>query len=78
MGPRVDGGVAVGAGGVVGPAYGVAVGLEPRAIAGSELGEYASARPGQQLFGSVNLRRSGDEHFVGCLKPDDLLYHPAS
>ena len=54
MGPRVDGGVAVGAGGVVGPAYGVAVGLEPRAIAGSELGEYASARLGQQLFGWVN------------------------
>ena len=29
MGHRVVGGMAVGAGGVIGPAYGVAVGLEP-------------------------------------------------
>ena len=48
--PRVVGGVAVGAGWVIGPAYGVAVALEPRAIAGSELGECASVRPGRQLF----------------------------
>ena len=39
MGPRVVGGVAMGASGVIGPAYGVAAGLEPRTIAGSELGE---------------------------------------
>ena len=39
MGHRVVGEVAVGACGVIGPAYGVAVGLEPQAIAGSELGE---------------------------------------
>ena len=38
MGHRVVGGAAVGASGVIGPAYGVAVGLEPRAIAISELG----------------------------------------
>ena len=44
---RVVGGVAVGAGGVIGLAYGVAVGLEPRAVAGSELGECTSVRPGQ-------------------------------
>ena len=75
---RVVGGVAVGAGGVFSPAYGLAVGLETRAIAGSELGEGISERPGQQLFGWANWRRSGHEHFVGCLRPDDLLYHPPS
>ena len=39
MGQRVVGGVTVGLGGVVGPAYGVAVGMEPRALAGSEVEE---------------------------------------
>ena len=77
MGHRVVGGVAVGAGGVIGPAYRVVVRLELRAIAGSEIGEGASVRPGQQLFGWVNWRWSGHEHFVGCLRPGDLLYHPA-
>ena len=56
MGHRVVGGAAVGAGGVIGPAYGVAVGLEPLAIAALDLGEGASKRPGQQLFGWVNWR----------------------
>ena len=37
MGHRVVGEVAVGAGGVNGPAYRVAVGLELRAVAGMEL-----------------------------------------
>ena len=46
MGHRVVGGVAVGASGVLSPAYGLAVGLEPRVIAGSEQGEGASVRPG--------------------------------
>ena len=78
MGHRVVGGVAVEAGGAISPAYGVAVGLEPRSIAGSELGEGASVRPGQQLFGWVNWRGSGPEYFVGYLRPYDLLYHPTS
>ena len=56
MGHRVVGGVAVGAGLIIGPAYGMAVGLDPQAIAGSEVGEGASVRPGQQLFGWVNWR----------------------
>ena len=56
MSHRVVGGVAVGAAGVIGPAYAVAVGLEPRAITGSKLGEDALVRPGQQLFGWVNWR----------------------
>ena len=71
-------GVTVEAGGVIGPAYGEAVGLEPRAVARTELGQGASVRPGQQVYGWVNWRGSGQEHFVGCLRPDDLLYHPAS
>ena len=37
MGHLVVGGVAVGAAGVIGPAYGVAVGLEPRVKARSDL-----------------------------------------
>ena len=49
IGHRVVGG---GAGGVIGPAYVVEVGLEP--VAGLELGEGASVRPGQQLSGWVN------------------------
>ena len=61
-----------------GPAHGVAVGLEPRAEAGSELWEGASVGPGQQLFGWVYWRRSGHEHFVGCLRPDDLPNHPTT
>ena len=65
MSHRVVGGVAVGAGRVIGPA----VVLEPRAIAGSELGEGASARSLQQLFGRANWKGSGHEHFAG---------HPAS
>ena len=77
MGLRVVDRVAVGAGGVIGPAHGVPLRLEHRAIARSELGECASVRPGQQLFGWVNWLGIGHEHFVGCLKPDDLLYHPA-
>ena len=54
MGHRVIDEVAVGAGGVIGPAYGVAVGLEPQAIAGGELREGISVRPEQQLFGCDN------------------------
>ena len=69
MGHRV-----VEAGGVIGPAFGVAAGLEPRSVAGTELGGGASIRPGQQF----NWTGSGHEHFVGCLRPDDLLYNLAS
>ena len=75
MGHRVVGGVAVGAAGVIGSAYGMAVGLEPRTITGSE---GASVRLRQQSFGWVNWSGSGLEHFVGCLRPDYLLYPPAS
>ena len=39
VGHHVVGGAAIGTGGVIGPAYGVAVGLKPRAMAGLELGE---------------------------------------
>ena len=39
------GGAAFGAGGIIGPAYRVTVGLEPRAVAGTELGEGAAVRP---------------------------------
>ena len=53
--------------GVIGPAYGVAVGLEPQAVAGSDLGEGATVGPGQQLFGEVNWKGNGHKHFVGCL-----------
>ena len=60
------------------PGLGVAVRLEPWAVAGSDMGESASVWPGQQLFGWVNWRGCGHEHFVGCLRPDDPLYHPAS
>ena len=51
MGHQVVGGVTVGAGRAIGPAYIVAVELESRAIARSELGEGALVRLGQQLFG---------------------------
>ena len=74
MGHRVVGGAAIGAGGVIGPSYGVAVGLEPQAVAGTELGEGVSVGLGQQLFNWVNWRVSGH----GRLRPDDLLYPPAS
>ena len=78
MGHRVVGREAVGAGVVIGPAYGGAVGLEPRAVAGTELGVGATVGPGQQFFGWVNWREGGHKHFVGCLRPDDFLYHLAS
>ena len=68
--------VAVGADGVNDPAYGVALGLEPRAKAGSQLVECASVRLGQQLLSWVNWRGNGHEPLVGCLRPDDLFYHP--
>ena len=45
MGHRVVGGAAIRAGGVIGPAYGVTVGLEPVAVAGTELGEGAAVWP---------------------------------
>ena len=48
MGHRAVGGLAVGAGGVI----------------GLELGECASVRLGQQLFSWVNWRGSGHDHFV--------------
>ena len=59
MGHRVVGGTAIGAGGVIGPAYGVAVRLDPRAVAGTELGEGTTVGPGQQLFSWVNWKGSG-------------------
>ena len=37
VGHSVVGGAAIRAGGVIGPAYGVTVGLEPPAMAGTEL-----------------------------------------
>ena len=77
MGHSVVGGVPVVAGGVIGPAYRNAVGLELRAIAGLELWDGALVKPGQQMFGWVNGRESGHKHFVGCLRQDNLLYHPA-
>ena len=42
VGHRVVGGAAVGTGGVIGLAYGVAVGLKPRAMVGMEMGEGAA------------------------------------
>ena len=60
MGRRVAGGGAIGAGGGIGPAYGVAVGLEPRTVAGSELGKGASVRPEQQLFGWSSSKASAE------------------
>ena len=78
MGHHVIGGVAVGAGGVISPADGVAVGLEPQAITESELGKCTSVKLGQQFFGWVNRSESGHEHFVGCLRLVDLLHHQAS
>ena len=50
VGHRVVGGESIGAGGVISPAYGVAVRLEPRAIAGSEQGEGSSVRPGSSCL----------------------------
>ena len=45
--------MAVGACGVVGPAYRVTTGLGPLAVTGSELGEGTSVRPGQQFGWSI-------------------------
>ena len=56
VGHRVVSGAVFGAGGVIGPAYGVTVGLEPRAVAGTELGEGAEVGPWEELFGWVNWR----------------------
>ena len=42
VGHRMVGGVAIGTGGLVGPAYGVTVGLKPRAMSRTELGEGAA------------------------------------
>ena len=53
MGHRVVGGVTFR---VIGPDYGVAVGLEPWKVAGSDLRKGASVWPGQKLFGWVNWR----------------------
>ena len=44
VGNRVVGGAAIGTGGVIGPAYGVTVGLEPRAMTRTDLGEGAAGR----------------------------------
>ena len=43
VGLRVADGAAVRTGGVIGPAYRVAVGLKPGTMAGTELGEGAAA-----------------------------------
>ena len=77
VGHRVVGGVAIGAGGVIDPPYGVAV---RRASSRSRIGAGRGrlGKTGQQLFGWVYWKGSGHEHFVGCLRPDDLLYHPIS
>ena len=69
MSHRVVGGVAVGEGRVIGPAYRVAEGLKHWAVAGSELGPARRGRfaplvrPGQQLFNWVNWTGRGHEHF---------------
>ena len=42
-----------------------AVGLEPRAVAGTELGEGVTVERGQQLFDWVNWRGSGHKNLVG-------------
>ena len=78
MGHRVVSGAAVGAGGVIGPAYRVTVGHGPWAMAGIELWEGAPVWPQQQLFGWVNWSGGGHEHLDGFLRPNGLLYHPAS
>ena len=71
--------VAIGEGGVIGQTYGGAVRLEPRSVAGSELGgkgRFGMNEPAVVRLGQ--LEEGGHEHFVGCLRPDDLLYHPAT
>ena len=78
MGHRVVCGMAVGASEVVGPAYGVAVGLEPRAVAGAELEEGTSIGPEQQLFGWYHWWGDSPEHLVGHLRSNDLPNHPES
>ena len=55
-----------GACGIIDPAYGLAVGLEPQAVAGSEQGEGASVRQGQQVGWVKWGRGSGHEHFMGA------------
>ena len=66
MGHRVVGEVAIGAGGVIGPAYGLAVGLEPRAIAGSELRGGTSVGPEQKFFGWDNCREVAMSTLLGA------------
>ena len=79
MGHRVVCGVAIGAGGVIGPAFWMAVMLEPWKVTGSDLEKGASERPGQQLFGWVHWKGgSGHDHFVRCMRLNDILYHPTS
>ena len=63
---------------VVGPAYRVAVGLEPMAVTGSKLEERTSVGLGQQLFGLVHWWGKGQEPLIGRLRSDDLPDYPAS
>ena len=35
-------------------------------------------RGSSSSVGSIGRGWGGHEHFVGCRRPDDLLYHPAS
>ena len=52
----VVGGAAIRVGGVIGPAYRVAVGLDPGTMARTKLGEGTAECPWWQLFGWVNWR----------------------
>ena len=68
MSHRVVGGVVVGACGVVGPAHRVAVGLEPGAVAGAELGESTSIGSCSylQLFGWVHWWGTAKSTLLGA------------
>ena len=57
MGHHVVSREAIRAGGVIGPDYGVGGGLDPQAVAGTELEEGAKVGPRQQLLGWVNWGR---------------------
>ena len=74
---RVVSRAAIRAGEVIGPAYGVVVGLEPRVVARKELREGVTVGPEQQFFGWVNWRGGGHKHLVERLRLDNLLYHLA-
>ena len=75
VGHRVVGGGAVGTGGVIGPAYGVAVGLEHKAMAGTELGEGAADDRGSSCSAGSIGGEGTHKYLVGRMGPDGLFYH---